>query len=164
MFTGNLPIHGHIQVWGIRQGKKTLDFEYHNTIWPTLQTNLRNVMISRSVEYGVDALAWGSFKGPAGSFIDSDWAGTTSSGTKGAMIQSSVGTNKAKFSGTFTFSTSKLLNYFELGRGYTPAGAGVTQLFTGRYAYDDSLVVATSSIQYDNGDSFIIDWTIQLGS
>jgi len=80
------------------------------------------------------------------------------------LIQSVVGSHQAKFSGTFSFSTTKYINYFELGRGYTAAAAGVTQLMTGRYAYDDSLLTGSASLQYDNGDTFIVDWTISLGA
>ena len=158
------PIKGHIQVWGIRKGVRTLDYEHKNTIFVTLYTNLRTVMISRSVEYGVDAIAWGSFKAPSGTFIDSSWAGTTSSGTQGALIQSAVGSIQAKFSGTFSFAGQKQLNYFELGRGYTPAAAGVTQLFTSRYAYDQSLLTGSTALTYESGDSFIINWTFTVGS
>jgi len=164
MFDEKFPIKGELRVWGIRNGVKTLDHFHSNTIWPTLKTNLRTVLISRSVEYGVDAIAWGSFKSPAGSFVDSYFSGTTLSGTIGALIQSVVGTHQAKFSGTFSFSTTKYINYFELGRGYTAAAAGVTQLMTGRYAYDDSLLTGSTSLQYDNGDTFIVDWTISLGA
>ena len=159
----SLPIKGQIRVWKVRDGIRTLEFEHNNAIYDTLKTNLRNVLVSRSVEYGVDAIAWGSWKDPAGSFIDSDWTGTTSSGTKGALIQSQVGAAQAKFSGTFTFSSTKSINYFELGRGYTPAAGGVTQLMTGRYAHDQSLLLGSTSLTYDSGDSFIIDWTLTLG-
>jgi hypothetical protein len=158
-----MKLKGNLEVWGVRNGVRTLDHQEHNAIWVTLQTNLRNVLVNRSVEYGVDAIAWGSFSAPGGTFVDSSWAGTTSSGTQGGMIQSSIGTTKAKFSGTFTFSTTKQINYFELGRGYTAAGAGVSALFTGRYAYDNSLNTGSTWLTYENGDSFVVDWTIQLG-
>ena len=157
-------LFGKLEVYRVRNSIRELVYSKKNTLNVTLYTNLRTVLISRSVEYGADAIGWGSFKSPAGSFIDSDYAGTTSTGTQGGLVQSAVGSLQAKFSGTFSFTTTKDMNFFELGRGYPPAAAGVTQLFTGRYAYDNSLLTGSAYIRYVNGDSLIIDWTIQAGS
>lgn len=157
-------LFGRLEIYRVRNNIRELVYEKKNTLNVTLYTNLRTVLISRSVEYGVDAIAWGSYKDPAGSFIDSDYAGTTSTGTQGGLVQSAVGSLQSKFSGTFSFTTTKSINFFELGRGYTPAAGGVTQLFSGRYAYDNSLLTGSTSIQYVNGDSLIVDWTIQAGS
>jgi len=159
-----MQINGRVEVWKVREGHRLLVHENHNTIFQTLYTNLRNVLISRSVEYGVDAVAWGSWINPAGSYIDSDWAGTTSSGTQGAFIQSAVGNLTAKYSGTFSFGATKKFNYLELGRGYTAAGPAVTQLFTDRYAYDDSLLTGSTFLTWESGDAMIVDWSIQVGS
>lgn len=162
----NLQLIGHLEVWKIhgKTGFRELIIDKKQTIGTSLHTNLRTVLMSRSVEYGVDAIAWGSFKSPAGSFIDSNWAGTTGSGTQGALIQSAVGTNQVKFSGTFSFSGDKSANVFQLGRGYTAAGAGITALFTTIYAYDVSLLTGSSFVSWGNGDSQIVNWTLQLGA
>lgn len=164
MFNTQVSIRGEIQVYGIRNGIKTLDWHHSNTIDTTLYTNLRTVLISRAVEYGVDAIGWGSYSSPGGTFVDSDYAGTTSTGTQGALIQSAVGSISAKFSGTFAFGGAKSINYFQLGRGYVAAGAGVSSLFTSLYAHDSSLLTGSTGISYDTGDSFIVDWTITVGS
>lgn len=163
----HFKIRGHLEVWKLHKGlwsMRELILDKHQTIGTSLHTNLRTVLMSRSVEYGVDAIAWGSFKVAGGTFIDSDYAGTTSTGTKGSLIQSSVGTNQVKFSGTFSFSTTKQVNFWQIGRGYTAAAAGVSALFTTIYAYDNSLLTGSSYVPYDNGDSQIVNWTLQLGS
>lgn len=152
-------LSGYLEVFRLRKGREPeLLHSTKNTIYEDLQTNLRNVLISRSVEYGVDAVAWGSYDARGGTFVDSDWAGTTSSGTQGALKMTAVGSNQAKLSGTFNFSSTKLMNYFQVGRGYTPAGAGVDSLFTGLYGYDSSILTGSSSLQYDNGDAFVLNW------
>src|SRR5512135_2733017 len=102
MFSESVPVKGELKVWGVRNGVKTLDWYHQNTCNVALYTNLRNVLINRSIEYGVDAIAWGSYSSPAGSFVSSDYSGTTSTGTQGGMVQSSVGSISAKFSGTFS--------------------------------------------------------------
>lgn len=165
MFIESSESYGQIEVYRVKNGFIECVFSKRNTLHVTMFSNLRTALISRSVEYGVDAIAWGSFNSPAGSFVDSDWAGTTSSGTKGGLVQSSVGNLQAKFSGTFSFSSgTRHINYFELGRGYTPAGGGVSQLFTGRYAFDNSILTGSTSIMYQSGDILIVNWTIQVGS
>lgn len=160
----NLSIRGHLKVYKIRDGYKQLMHENKNTIGSQMYINLANVLISRSVEYGYDAIAWGSFKVAGGTFIDGTFAGTTSSGTGGSLIQSIYGSLAAKLSGTFSFTTTKLINFFELGRGYTAPAAGVTALFTSIYNYDNSLLTGSTSLQYDNGDTMIVDWITTIGS
>lgn len=158
-------VEGHLEVIKVhRDGRREIIIDKKQTIGTLVITNLRNVLVSRSVEYGVDAIAWGSFKATAGSFIDSDFAGTTGSGTAGALIQSQVGSNQAKFSGTFSFSSSKSVNMWQLGRGYTAAGASVTALFSTIYAYDNSLLTGSTFVSFSNGDAQIVNWTLQLGS
>ena len=165
MEKGYLPITGHLRVYKVDAiGQRSLQYERFQTIGSLIQTNLCAVLISRSVEYGVDAIAWGSFKVAGGTFIDSDWAGTTSSGTKGALIQSAVGSNQAKFSGTFSFAATKNINFFQLGRGYTAAAAGISALFTTIYNYDNSLLTGSTALTYNNGEALILDWTTQVGS
>jgi len=160
-------IYGHIEVYRCLS-KDLLDRELvysrPNAIYITMQTRLRDVLINRSIQYGVDAIAWGSFYNPAGTFVDSDWSGTTSAGTKGALIQSAVGSIQAKFSGTFSFSSTKQINYFQLGQGYQAAGGGISSLFSSLYNYDNSLLTGSTFLTYNNGDSLIVDWTNQMGS
>lgn len=165
MEKGYVPLMGHLKVYKVGvNGVRELIHEHKNTIGSLMQTNLAAVLISRSVEYGVDAIAWGSFKVAGGTFIDSSWAGTTSSGTQGALIQSAVGSNQAKFSGTFSFSSTKNINFFQLGRGYTAAGAGVSALFTTIYNYDNSLLTGSTALTYNSGEALILDWITQVGS
>jgi len=159
-----VTMHGHLEVYRVRDGVRQLMFAKRNTLYSTLSSNLRSVLISRSVEYGVDAIAWGSYSAPGGTFVDSDYAGTTGAGTKGSLKQTSVGSNQAKFSGTFSFSTQERMNWFGVGRGYTAAGGGVSALFTGLYAYDNSLLTGSTYLLYESGDSLIVDWTIQTGT
>lgn len=164
MYDSLKQITGHIQVYKIDAlGKRTLQFEKKQTIGTSMYANIALVLTSRSVEYGVDAMAWGSFKAAGGTFIDSDWAGTTSSGTKGALIQSIVSSVTSKFSGTFSFSSTKQINFLQLGRGYTAAGAGVSQLFTTIYNYDNSLLTGSTNLTYNNGESMIVDWSTNVG-
>ncbi len=161
----DLPIIGHIQAIKIhKNGFREVILDRFQNMGTSMFSNLRSVLISRSVEYGVDAMAWGSFKASAGTFIDSDWAGTTSTGTKGALVQASVGSLLATFSGTFSFSSTKQINGFFMGRGYTPAAGGVTQLFTSIYNYDFSLLTGSTFVSFDNGDSLVVNWSNQVGS
>jgi len=166
MFNESVPMVGRLEVWKVTAGGQRLQmFAKKNTINVDVYTAFRNSLLTRANEIGVDAIAWGSWKDPgAGTFIDSDYAGTTSAGTKGSLIQSQVGSISAKFSGTFSFSTTKQINFFEIGDGYNVAGAGVTKLFTNRYAYDNSLLTGSTFLVYENGESLIIDWTLTVGS
>lgn len=158
-------IRGHLEVYRIKiGGEKEKVYDHHNTINSVLQSTLRNVLISRSVSYGVDAIAAGSVVGGGGTFIFTTFAGTTSSGTSGALIMTSVGSNQAKFSGTLNFGSTVQINAYMLGAGYTPAGAGVINMFTSVYAYDYSLYQGTTSLTFVNGESQIIDWTLQVGA
>ena len=166
MFDTLQKIHGHLEAYKITSGGERLRmYGKKNTINVDLYTALRNSLLTRANEIAVDAIAWGSWKDPsAGSFVDSDYAGTTGAGTQGALIQSQVGSIAAKFSGTFSFSSTKQINFFELGDGYVPAAGGVTELFTNRYCYDNSLLTGSTYLTYENGESLIVDWTITVGS
>ena len=160
-----LTARGHLKIWKVRpDGYKSLEHEHKNVIGSQMYINLANVLINRNVEYGYDAIAWGSYRAGVGTFLDGTFAGTTSSGTGGSLIQSIYGSLAAKLSGTFSFTTTKLINFFELGRGYTAPGAGVTALFTTIYNYDYSLLTGSTSLQYDNGDTMIVDWITTVGA
>lgn len=160
----NFKIKGYIQAFKIRDGYKELMYEHHNTIGSWLYSNLRYALIYRSVDVACDAIAWGSYKHIAGSYIDSSYAGTTSTGTIGNLIRTAIGYTQVKFSGTFPFTSQKLINSFQMGDGYTPAGIGVNALFTNIYAYDNSMIAAVNYLTYENGDTLIIDWTLNIGS
>jgi len=157
-----IKVVGNLKVHRIRNGYEELIYKNHNSINSVLLANLATTMISRSVNYGVDAMAWGSYRGAYGSFWDSDYAGTTGSGTKGGLVQGVIA-GMATYTGTFTFSTNKSINMFRMGRGYTAAGAGVTELFTSVYTYDSSLYNGGQSLSYVNGDLMILNWSIQVG-
>lgn len=161
----NFAVVGRLEVYKVkRTGERELMYAKKNTINVDLYTALRNSLLTRGNEIAVDAIAWGSFKAPAGTFVDSDYAGTTGAGTQGGMVQSTVGSLSAKFSGTFSFASSKYPNYFEIGDGYTAAAGGVTKLFTNRYAYDNSLLTGSTFLTYDAGESLIVNWTFTIGS
>jgi len=153
-----IKVTGQIEVYRVKNSIRELIYWKNNLVSTPLLNNLAQTMIQRSIEIGVDAIAWGSFKVAGGTFIDSDWAGTTSSGTKGALIQSRT-LSVVKHSGTFSFSTTKQINMFRMGRGYTAAGAGVAELFTTLYNIDSSLLTGSTFLTYNNGDTLIVDWT-----
>mgnify|MGYP001562234190 FL=1 len=157
-----IHLDGRLEVYRVRDGISELVHAHKNTVNVALRTACVNMMISRSIEKGFDAMAWGSYSSPGGTFLASDWAGTTSSGTQGGLVQSNPTTSSAKLSGTFSFSSQKLINYFQAGRGYAAAGAGVSSLFTTLYAYDSSLLTGSNSITYENGDALILNWTWTL--
>lgn len=157
-----IPCNGFLTVYRSRNGYTDTVYKVKNAISSAMYNNLANVLVNRSVEYGYDAMAWGSFVTSCGSYVDSDYSGTTSTGTQGALIQS-VSSNVVRISGTWTFSTTKQINMFRAGRGYTPAGAGVTELFTTLYNYDSSLLTGSTYLTYLNGDTMIIDWQTQIG-
>lgn len=157
-----IPLNGEIEVYRVRDGIRSLVFQKENLVNSTLYSNLRNVLISEFVNYGVDAIAWGSWRHSAGSYTGADFAGTTGLGTKGGLFIQSIGNLQAKFGGTFSFTSTKLINRFELGMGYQ--GAGYTTLFTNLYAFDYSLSNGTTNLIYDAGDQLIVQWTIQIGN
>jgi hypothetical protein len=154
----NIPVRGYVELY--KNGK--MIYEHHNTIGTAFYSQCRNLMTTR-VGLGVDALAWGSFNTSSNTFVDGTYAGTTSSGTIGNLIQSLLGTNQCKFSGTFTFGETKLLNYFGLGNGWIAPTGAVNLLFNYNFAYDNAMV-GTNNVQYDNGDIAILNWTIQIAN
>lgn len=163
------PVRGFIRVWGFRRNMwtPTLVMEKYQTIDSTVYTTLRDKLNNRdSAGRGasIDGITWGSWRHSAGSFIDGTYAGTFAAGTAGGLVRTTPTTQQIRVAGTFSFSTDKQINYFELGQGYAPAAGGITQLITTRFAYDDSLKAATTHITYGNGDSFVVDWTLQVGS
>jgi len=157
-------VKGNIQAYRVRDGYKELMYEHHNTIGTQLYSNLRDYLITRTGNLCVEAIAWGSYGYSCGSYKESDYAGTTPYGTQGGLIQSSIGSLQAKFSGTFSFTSTKQINSFQMGNGYTPANTGIIKLFTSPYCFDQSMITATTYLTYQNGDKLIIDWTITIGS
>jgi hypothetical protein len=158
----NIKPYGHITVRRIRDGFIETLMDKRQTIGSAIKTNLAAVLYSRSVEYGVDAIAYGSFSSPGGTFVAGSWAGTTSGGTIGNLIMSNPAAGQAKFVGTFQFGATAQINYFGIGRGYTAPASGVSAIFTGLYAYDNSLNTGSTYLTYNSGDLLVVDWTITL--
>jgi len=158
----NIPVEGKLTVYRGRHNIYDTMYAVKNAIATPLFVNLADVIINRQIEYGLDAIAWGSYVAPVGSYVDSDWAGTTSTGTKGALIQSRV-SNLISVIGTFSFGATKQINMFRTGRGYTPAAPAVTELFTTLYNYDTSLLTGSTYLTYESGDTMIIDWKTLVG-
>lgn len=152
-------VRGMLDVYRLRDNNLELVYKHHNTISAGFQTNIQN-LLTTGAALGVQAIGWGSWSVPAEEYIDGDYAGTTALGTKGALVQTKVGTNQCKFSGTFDFTSTKLINSFCIGNGYV--GNADTPMFNALFAYQNSLI-GTGNIQYDNGDKAIINWTLQIG-
>jgi hypothetical protein len=153
---------GYLKVYRVREGYTELLHQHKNTINNVLLNNLAQAMISRSVDYGVDAIAWGSYVNAGGTYVDGTYCGTTGLGTGGGLVQGRIA-NLATYTGTFSFSTTKLINMFRMGRGYTAPAGGVTELFTSLYTYDNSLLTGSTNLTYVTGDLMIINWSVQIG-
>jgi hypothetical protein len=154
------PLHGKVEIYRVKDFRRILEYSTHNTIVDNLETVLIQSLLSRSANNCVDAIAWGSYVRSSGTYVDSDYAGTTSTGTKGSLIMSNPDAFSSKFSGTFPFSGYKEINLFELGHGYVPAAPGISGLFSSRYAADSSLYIGSTCLIYNAGEALIYDWTI----
>ena len=161
---------GFIEVYRVRENVRSLVFAKEQTIDTVLYTTLRNKLNaydSAGRGAGIDGITWGSMDGRSGTMVDGTCVGTwaaAAGGTGGNMIRSTPSTQQVKVSGTFTFLTTKNMKYFELGQGYVAAAAGVTSMVTTRYAYDNSILTGSTSLTYLNGESLIVDWTLQIGA
>lgn len=158
-----LNISGKLEVYRVRGDVKELVFSHKNTIDVGLRTAVTTAMISRAANLiCADAIAWGSYDSSCGSYVDSCWAGTTSFGTQGGLAMSNPTTSSVKFSGTFSFGSTVQINMYRVGKGYATHAAGITELFTSLYAYDNSLYNNSSYLTFDNGETQVVDWTITL--
>ncbi len=161
--TDNILVSGYLKAF--KNG--VLVYEHSNAIDGTLYTALRNKLLNRDSAgrgAGIDGITWGYKDTTSGTFTDGTYAGTFAAGSNGNCVFSTPTTQQVKMVGTFTFAVTKLINYFELGQGYGTAGAGVTQLITTRYAYQDSLYTSKNSISFSTSEQLVVDWTLQIGA
>lgn len=166
----SIGITGQIQIYKIhRNGWRELVFDKKNTVSELLHNRVRNSLFTRSQDNGVDCIVWGSEAMKGGTeystFCDGTYSGTTSSGTGGALSQMTYGDDppyQVRYSGTFSFLTSKKINFFGIGRGYVAPGAGVMNMLTVTYAYDNSLTSTNNYVQYDNGETLVVNWILQV--
>jgi hypothetical protein len=161
-------MHGWLTVYKrTKSGIITCELNKHNTLTATFYTALRNKLVSRdSAGRGasVDGITWGSFNNVCGSYVDGTYAGTFAAGSNANLVISTPTSQQIKCCATFSFSTTKYINYFELGQGYAAPATGIVQLITSQYAYDNSLFIGSNSLVYNSGETMWINWIQQLGA
>jgi len=147
MFSEETKIKGHIVVYKINTNNERLKiYEHKNTIHVNMYTYFRNALTNRNYDASIDYMVWGSYNAPLGEFLDGTFIGTGAFGSNSKLVMTSVGSLASKFTGTFAFLATKIINYFQLGRGYNDVG--FSNLVTTPFAYDQSLLTGSKFVYY----------------
>lgn len=152
---------GHIICYKItNNGERIKVYEHRNTIHVNMYQGFANSLVTRNNDASIDYMCWGSYTDPYGTFADGTYAGTGATGTNNKLVMSLTGSS-ARFLGTFGFTTTKKINYFQMGRGYN--GLALSSLNTTPYAYDRSQLDGSTWQTWNSGETLVVDWTITVG-